>query len=94
MSKLHAPEELTWPLARLGDAVVALARHSGLVATAAEPARHPPEDELELDRWISAAGDQLGLTVEVVSATYREIDAVLSSLFPAVVRSPTASCCW
>ncbi len=89
MSELLTPQQLMWPFARAGEAVVALARHAGLISAAAQPARHPPEDdEIALDRWLSAAGEQLGLNVEPVSANYRETDAALSSLFPALVRLP------
>lgn len=88
MSGRSAPTALAWPFARIGEAMVALARHAGLIATAAPPARHPPSDEVELDRWLSAAGEQLGLDVEPVTALHRETDAALATLFPAMVRLP------
>ena len=79
---------LIWPIDRVGEAVVALARRSGLATTPATPARHPPGEPAELDRWLCAAGDQVGLTVEPVTSTARDIDRALISLAPAVVRVP------
>jgi ATP-binding cassette, subfamily B, bacterial len=79
--------ELLWPHARIGEAVVALARRSGLIAAAAPAARNPPSgDEAALDRWLSAAGAQLGVEVEPVVATNREAEGALGSLFPALVQ--------
>lgn len=85
---LRDPRDLMWPLARIGEAMVALARHAGLIGAAAPPARQPPSDEASLDRWLSAAGEQLNLNVEPVVATHRESGAALATLYPAMVRIP------
>jgi ATP-binding cassette, subfamily B, bacterial len=87
-AELASPGALVWPFARIGEAMVALARHAGLIGAAAPAARLPPSDDAALDRWLSAAGEQLGLNVEPVLATHRETDAALGSLFPAMVRLP------
>lgn len=78
-----------WPMDRIGDAVVALARRAGLVASAASaPAPHgaPVGDPAALDRWLAAAGDQLGVSVEPITAQHREVDAALAALSPALLR--------
>ena len=80
---------LEWPLERIGEAVVALARLSGLVAPAAiaRTPRHPPvADDAALDRWLAATGEQLGVAVDSVTATYRDTDAALAAMYPALVR--------
>lgn len=79
---------LVWPIDAIGEAVVALARRSGLVsaAAAATTPRHPPADPAALDRWLAAAGEQLGVSVEAVTATHREADRALATLHPALVR--------
>jgi ATP-binding cassette, subfamily B, bacterial len=81
---------LVWPSDGIGEAVVALARRSGLgsddaTATAAAP-RHPPADPAALDRWLTAVGEQLGVSVEPMTATYREVDGALAAMHPALVR--------
>lgn len=87
MSATTPVAAVTWPLERIGDGLVALARCAGLIAAAAPGARNPPTtDEAALDRWLSAAGEQLGVDVEPVVATNREAHTALGSLFPAMVR--------
>jgi ATP-binding cassette, subfamily B, bacterial len=76
-----------WPLGSAGDALVALARRSALLSKAATASRHPPvDDPAALDRWLTAAGDQLGVSVEPMTATYRELDGALAVMHPAIVR--------
>jgi ATP-binding cassette subfamily B protein len=85
----HEPLALAWPFARIGDALVALARHSGLIDAAAAPSRHPPvADPAALDRWLSAAGEQAGVHVEARQLIHREADATLAATFPALVQLP------
>lgn len=80
---------LVWPMERIGEALVALARHSGLGVAAAPAARHPPvADPAGLDRWLAAAADQLGVALDPVTATHRDADAALASLHPAMVQLP------
>src|SRR5881628_914306 len=48
---------LVWPLDALGEALVMLARHLGLLAAVAAAPRHPPaSDPAALDAWLAAAG--------------------------------------
>jgi ATP-binding cassette, subfamily B, bacterial len=81
--------QVLWPVERIGEAMVALARESGLIATAAAFSRNAPqEDPVALDKWLSAAADRLGIDVEPVSASYREAENALSTLVPAMIRIP------
>lgn len=80
---------LVWPMDRLGEALVALARCSGLLSAAAAAARQAPvADPAGLDRWLVAAGEQLGVTLEPMTATQRDADRALASMHPAMVRLP------
>jgi ATP-binding cassette, subfamily B, bacterial len=85
------PSALTWPMDQIGEALISLARHSGLIATAAPAPRHPPEEPTSLDRWLVAAGEQIGVMVDPVTATNRDADAALASMSPAIVRLPAGA---
>ena len=88
MSELAAA---LWPVDAIGDAVVALTRRCGLIAAAsavATPRHAPVADPAALDRWMAAAGGQLGVSVEPMTALHREVDAALAVLHPAVIRLP------
>lgn len=79
---------LLWPMDRLGEAMVALARHHGLITTA-KPLRSPAiSDPAAIDRWLIAAGDSLGVEVEPVTVTHSEADRALAAMYPALVRLP------
>jgi ATP-binding cassette subfamily B protein len=85
--ELPEPSTLVWPVDRIGEALVALARRSGLLSAAATAARHPPlADPAGLDRWLAAAGEQLGVALEPVTATHRDADGALAAMHPAMVR--------
>ena len=78
-----------WPVEAIGEAVVALSRRCGLIspASAASAPRHAPVgDAAALDRWMAAAGAQLGVSVEPVTALHREVGAALDVLYPALIR--------
>jgi ATP-binding cassette, subfamily B, bacterial len=82
------PGRVTWPIDRIGEALVALARHAGLITQVSVAPRNPPDDPAALDRWLSATGEQLGVAVEAVTANHREADHALASMSPAMVRVP------
>jgi ATP-binding cassette subfamily B protein len=86
----EALDPLVWPAEAIGEALVALAHGRGLAAAGAvtRAPRNPPRDPVALDRWLAAAGEQLGVTVEPITAAYREADEALAALHPAVVRIP------
>jgi ATP-binding cassette subfamily B protein len=84
-------DRLSWPAARLGEALETLGRRSGLgplwsKATAAGPAVGPQDDGVAT--WIEAAAAGLGLQAEPVEASHGELDSLLGRLGPAIVRLP------
>jgi ATP-binding cassette, subfamily B, bacterial len=83
---------LTWPAARLGEALEALARAAGLAPRAVEPLSPPagplwPSDEV-LGRWLAAAAGHLGLEAEPMESTYGEVERLLLQVGPALLRLP------
>lgn len=84
---------LLWPADRLGEALQALARESGLEIgpeTRAEPSSGPadPGDPETLGSWIEAAAAGAGLEAEPVETSYAEIEALISRAAPALLRLP------
>src|SRR5262245_64734458 len=76
-----------WPIDRLGDAAIAVARRSGLLSAAATAPRRPPvDDPAALDRWLAATGEQIGVSIEAMTAAYREVDGALAAIHPGLVR--------
>ena len=88
------PDILTpwvWPMERLGEALTALAFHSGLSSDTIEnPTRVEPlaAEETRLERWLDAAGQRLGVEVQSVGAQYWEVDAFMSSGYTTLLRHP------
>ena len=83
-------DRLSWPAARLGEALETLGRRSGLgplrpPGAAAGPAVGPLDG---LGTWIEAAAAGLGLQAEPVEASHGELGALLGRLGPAIVRLP------
>lgn len=81
-----------WPLARLGEAIEALALDAGLI-------RDPPTDPLvvpaafaleDVPRWTEWAAARLGVEVVDVETPASAIDAVLASGGPAILLDDTA----
>jgi ATP-binding cassette subfamily B protein len=83
---------LTWPVARLGEALETMARHSGLAqsgrATPVPPAGLAQEDAAALGAWIEAAAAWLGLEAEPVEAPYPEAERLVRVAGPALLRLP------
>jgi ATP-binding cassette subfamily B protein len=89
MKQAQDLDALSWPASQLGEALSALARHSGL-----RPAKLdlPEPDEAvspeALDRWIGAAAAAMGLEAEPVEATYQEVGTLVRGAGPALLRLP------
>jgi ATP-binding cassette subfamily B protein len=79
-------ESLTWPAAKLGEAIEQLARGGGLSRQKVE-IPNPPALALNgrLDRWIASAVDAAGLEAEPVEVRYGEAEAFLRGAAPAIV---------
>jgi ATP-binding cassette subfamily B protein len=83
------PDGLAWPIEGIGEAMGALARAGRLVsAPAAAPRRPPAADPAALDRWLAATAEQLGVSVEPMTAVYRDLDRTLAAMHVALVRVP------
>jgi ABC-type multidrug transport system fused ATPase/permease subunit len=85
---------LAWPVARLGEALEAMARRSGL-APGERESLVPPEgltqEEAEaLGAWIETAAAWLGLEAESVEVPYAEVKWLVRRAGPALLRLPGA----
>ena len=91
---MGALDQLSWPVSRLGEALEALARTGGLAPRAVEVPPPPPSlarDGAEgLGRWVEATAAALGLEVEPVDVPYAEVERLVRSAGPALLRLPGA----
>lgn len=87
-------DSLTWPVSRLGEAMESLAIKSGLPVHPREtssPWIDPDWSSEELlGRWIEAAASRLGLEATPVEILYREVELLLRSSGPVLLRLPDA----
>lgn len=78
-----------WPLARLGEALEALSRASGLCASQGNVVLMPPrtgtDGGQDLQDWFDWAGEMIGVEAEPVHATVAGIDDMLLGGGPAIV---------
>ena len=76
----------TWPASRLGEALDALVRESGLTAT---PGGTPnPAERAALDSWLETAAAGLGVECEAVAVPYAECERRLRYAGPALLELP------
>jgi ATP-binding cassette subfamily B protein len=84
--------ELTWPAAQLGEALEMAGLRAGLGAREAEVGAPPPRlltgDSSALGGWIEAAASWLGLEAEPVETPYAEVERLIRTAGPALVRLP------
>lgn len=82
--------ETRWPASRLGEALQALCKQSGLVSTAVvakqPPAGRGPLPGQDLEHWIERLARSLGVEAEPVDAPYGQLDRLLSGAGPALLR--------
>ena len=87
-------DKLAWPVSRLGEALAALARTGDLAPRSVEVPPPPPsltQDGAEgLGRWIEATAGSLGLEAEPVDVPYAEVERLVRSAGPALLRLPGA----
>ena len=79
---------LAWPASQLGEAMNALARKSSLAADVAELPNPSRAATQRLGPWIEAAAEQLGLEAEEVGALYGEVERLILTSGPALLRLP------
>src|SRR5262249_31000750 len=78
-----------WPISRAGEALDALARASGVASPTASSAvtgAPPMRDEEAQKRWLDAEARRLGLEVEPVDVGYAEINRLIRSSAPALLK--------
>jgi ATP-binding cassette subfamily B protein len=84
--------DLSWPAARLGEALETAGRRAGLGAheeeVGAPPARLLTGDSAAIGSWIEAAAGWLGLEAEPVDTSYAEIENLIRAAGPALLRVP------
>jgi ATP-binding cassette subfamily B protein len=83
-----------WPAERLGEALEALARKSGLPVRDGEVPRPPATLALHAGmqgQWIEATAAWLGLEVEPVEIPYPDLERNLRAAGPALVRLSNGS---
>ena len=80
----------SWPLERLGEALESLGRSSKLSRGSAHLTHLPHDlnsnDDEILGSWLTANADQLNLETQSVFASYSEIEQVVRSIGPALIR--------
>ncbi len=76
---------VAWPDARLGEAMVVLARRSKLHPRSATLASPPSRD---FDKWIRTTSRNLGIEAKPVSFLYPELDELLLRSGPSLIRLP------
>src|SRR5215471_6585314 len=90
---MEALDTLAWPVGRLGEAIVALARLQGWRLRGVEAAggmAGPALDSTEtLDTWLEAAAAWLGLEAEPVEVPYGEVEDLVRGAGPALLRLPS-----
>lgn len=80
-----------WPVSRLGEALEILAQRSGLqphaVRLSAVPT-HIAASDTQMEKWLHFTADQLGVEIESVEITYREIGTFIRQSAPVILRIP------
>src|SRR5947209_11158927 len=80
---------ISWPTARLGEALEALARKSNLSLYPASLPAVPSdieESNASLSRWIEYVAQGLGLEAKANFCLYGEIEKMISASGPALLR--------
>src|SRR5215510_11401662 len=89
---MEALDTLAWPVARLGEAMITLARRQGWhvsdTVAPVYPGEIEPGDGEALGTWLETAATWLGLEAEPVEVPYAEIAALLRGAGPALLRLP------
>ena len=83
---------LAWPVSRLGEAIEILAREAGFSSNSPEiplpPQNLGQTDNQAIGQWLDIAAAQLGLEVETVESSYTEVEQMVRSAGPALLRLP------
>jgi ATP-binding cassette subfamily B protein len=83
---------LAWPVARLGEAIAALAQRQGWGLRGGEvpvgPEASHSNDATGLDVWLEAMASWLGLEAALVQTPYADVEAPVRRAGPALIRLP------
>jgi ATP-binding cassette subfamily B protein len=78
---------MSWPLARLGDALTALAKRAGLADAGGSGASNPgPLETINLPNWIEWAAAQLACEAQPLEIPLRELARELPDAYPSLLR--------
>jgi len=87
-------DAFAWPASRLGELIALLGRGANLVLRDDEPAPITgavlAAGDGAVDRWLEATCEWMGFEAEPITVPYREIDATLAAIAPAIIRLPGA----
>jgi ATP-binding cassette, subfamily B, bacterial len=77
----------TWPATRIAEAMQALAQHAGLPVAPREPILLPDDLPVEqIGDWLESLGEQTGVQVDQAFVTLEELDVMLSTAAPVLIR--------
>ncbi len=85
-------EALGWPASRLGDAMAALVRHSGLGSKISEADHHNPAkpgdvaSHASAAAWIEWLASGVGCDAEAVETTLGDLESEIAGIYPALLR--------
>src|SRR5690242_15996701 len=76
-----------WPATRIAEAMQALAQHAGLPVAPREPVLLPDDLRVEqITDWIESLGEQTGIQVDQAFVALDELDVMLSTAAPVLIR--------
>lgn len=85
-------QSAAWPATRLGEALEALARKSGLLSSIIQvewqSLQTPQLEESQVGRWLDASAASMGFETEAVTAPYPDIEPLIRGAGPALLRLP------
>ncbi len=84
-------DAVSWPFARAGEALEALARAARLPLPNPLPvlSRAVPEDPSRVGAWLDASAHALGLELELLYTRHGEVERALGRAAPALVDVPS-----
>jgi hypothetical protein len=85
---------LTWPAARLGEALELLARRAGLQPQALQDVQPPATAGIspaQTERWLDWAAARLDIELEAVDCAVPELPGLLAGAGPALLRRTDAA---
>src|SRR5882672_11291236 len=89
---MEALDTLAWPVGRLGEAIVGLARLRGWRLQGVDapicPAGLEQGNTAVLHAWLEAVATWFGVAAELVDVSYAEVESLVQGAGPALLRLP------